>query len=244
MSRIPLVALLVTGSLLSSVGCATKKYVRNQIAPINNKIGELDDITAKNSRDIKDVDGKAQQGIQAANSADQKAAAAGDSADQANQKAGHVASSLNGLQGTVENLDNYKPAANTTILFGSNKATLTKADQQALDEFAQQIAGQKHYIIQVQGYTDGVGPVEYNNQLSRRRADAVIQYLAAKHNVPPYRIYLIGLGEDNPVGENKNSAGRAKNRRVDVQLMTNSLESSTSAAVKAPAETQQNTDQQ
>src|SRR5271157_2393069 len=236
MSRVSLIAVLIAGSLLSTIGCATKKYVQSQVTPINNKIGELDEITSKNSRDIKDVDGKAQQGIQAANQADEKAAAAGQSADQANQKAGHVASGLNGLAGTVENLDNYKSTANTTIQFGFNKATLTKADQQALDEFAQQVAGQKHYIIQVQGYTDGVGSAEYNNQLSRRRADAVIQYLAAKYNVPPYRIYLIGLGKDNPVAENKNAAGRAKNRRVDVQLMTNSLESaSAESAAKAPA---------
>ncbi len=243
MSRISLVAVLVSGSLLSTIGCATKKYVQSQITPINNKIGELNDITAKNSSDIKDVDGKAQQGIQAANQADQKAIAAGDSADQANQKANHVASNLNGLQGTVENLDDYKAAANTTIQFGFNKATLTKADKEALDEFAQQIANQKHYIIQVQGYTDGVGSVEYNNQLSRRRADAVIQYLAAKHNVPPYRIYLIGLGMDNPVAQNTNSSGRAKNRRVDVQLMTNSLES-TSAQATTPSQPQQSADRQ
>ena len=111
-----------------------------------------------------------------------------------------MATGLNGLQGTVENLDNYKPVANTTVQFGSGKATLTKADQQMLDEFAQQINQQKHYIVQVQGFTDAVGSAEYNNQLSRRRADAVIQYLAAKHNVPPYRVYIIGLGKDNPGG--------------------------------------------
>jgi OOP family OmpA-OmpF porin len=79
--------------------------------------------------------------------------------------------------------------------------------------------------------------------LSRRRADAVIQYLAAKYNVPPYRIYLIGLGEDNPVAENKNATGRAKNRRVDVQLMTNSLESA-SAQTNQPAQPQGSTDRQ
>ena len=243
MSRVSLIAILVAGSVFSSVGCATKKYVQSQITPINNKIGELDEITSKNTKDITDVDGKAQQGIQAANQADQKALAAGDSADQANQKANHVSSGLNGLQGTVENLDNYKAAANTTIQFGFNKATLSKADEQMLDEFAQQIAGQKHYIIQVQGYTDGVGSVEYNNQLSRRRADAVIQYLAAKHNVPPYRIYIIGLGMENPVAENSKAAGRKKNRRVDIALLTNSLES-TSAQNSAPPQTQLSTDRQ
>ena len=243
MSKISLVLVLVAGSMLSTIGCATKKYVQSQITPINTKIGELNEITSKNTSDIKDVDGKAQQGIQAANQADQKALAAGDSADQASQKANHVASGLSGLQGTVENLDDYKPTANTTIQFGFNKATLSKADQQMLDEFAQQVSSQKHYIIQVQGYTDGVGSVQYNNQLSRQRADAVIQYLASKHNVPPYRIYIIGLGMENPVAENSNAAGRKKNRRVDVALLTNSLDS-TSAHANAPPQTQPSSDQQ
>ncbi len=239
MNRITLVAVLSIASSLFNIGCATKKYVRNQVTPINNKLGELDEITAKNSRDIKDVDGKAQQGIQDANQADQKAAAAGESADQANQKATHVATGLNGLQGTVENLDNYKSVSSTTVQFGVDKAALTKADQQALDEFAQKLTDQKHYIIQVQGYTDATGSPAYNAELSRKRADAVIQYLAAKHNVPPYRIYVVGLGEDNPVAQNNNASGRAKNRRVDVQLLTNSLESTSAQATPPQTQDQQ-----
>ncbi len=227
---------------ISTVGCATKGYVRNQVTPINNKIDELNDITAKNTQGIKDADSKADQGITAANAADQKAGAAASSADQANQGVARVGTGLNGLQGTVENLDNYKPVANTTLQFGVNKYTLTKADQQMLDEFAQQIGQQKHYIVQVQGFTDATGPTEYNYQLSQKRADAVIQYLAAKYNVPPYRIYIIGLGKENPVAENKNAAGRAKNRRVDVQLMTNSLESA--SAESTPPASPQSSDRQ
>jgi OmpA-OmpF porin, OOP family len=237
MNRATLLTLLVIIGLISTVGCATKGYVRNQVTPINNKIDELNDITAKNTQGIKDADSKADQGITAANAADQKAGDAASSANQANQGVARVGNGLNGLTGTVENLDNYKPVANTTIQFGINKYTLTKADQQMLDEFAQQIGQQKHYIVQVQGFTDATGPTEYNYQLSQKRADAVIQYLAAKYNVPPYRIYIIGLGKENPVAENKNATGRAKNRRVDVQLMTNSLES-TSAQSTPPASPQ------
>ena len=238
MSRITLVAVLAAVSLLSTIGCATKKYVRNQITPINNKIGELDEITAKNTKDIKDVDGRAQQGIQDASQADQKAVAAGQSADQANQKAAHVATGLNGLQGTVENLDNFKPVTSTSVQFRTSSSTLTKDDQQMLDEFAQKITMEKHYIVQVEGHTDDTGPALYNAELSRRRADAVILYLASKHNIPTFRIYTIGLGEHKPVAENNSSAGRAKNRRVDVQLLTNSLES-TSAQNNSPQQPQQ-----
>ncbi len=239
MSKEILIGTVVATTLFANLGCATKKYVQNQITPINNQIGELNDITAKNTQGIKDADSKAQQGITAANAAEQKAAAAGDSASQANQQAARLGTGLNGLQGTVENLDNYKPTANTTIQFGFNKTTLTKSDERMLDEFAEQVTGQKHYIIQVQGFTDGVGSVEYNNQLSRRRADAVIQYLAAKHHVPPYRIFIIGLGMENPVAENTNAAGRAKNRRVDVALLTNSLESAQSTATRMPPDSDQ-----
>ncbi|HZD30524.1 MAG TPA: hypothetical protein VE779_02585, partial [Candidatus Angelobacter sp.] len=127
MCRTMMIAALAATTLIANLGCATKKYVQSQVTPINNKIGELNDVTAQNSRDIKDVDSKSQQGISAA---DQKATAAGDSADQANQKAARLGTGLNGLQGTVENLDNYKTAANTTIQFAVNKAALTKADEQ------------------------------------------------------------------------------------------------------------------
>ena len=227
MNRYSLVAVLVAGSLPFTVGCTTKKYVRNQTTPIVNNVNELDDQTAKNTRDIKDVDTRAQQGISQVNdkaaAADQKALAAGQSADQASQSATQASNRVTSLAGTVENLDNYKPISDTTVLFGFDKSQLTRKDKETLDQFASQIQNQKHYIIQVEGYTDSTGPADYNYQLSRHRADAVIQYLAQKYNVPAYKIFLIGLGKDNPVAQNTSSSGRAKNRRVDVRLMGNSL---------------------
>jgi len=223
-------------SLPFTVGCATKNYVRSQVTPVINQVNELDDQTAKNTRDIRDVDTRAQQGIQQVNAkstaADQKALAAGQTADQANQTATKTGNRVTNLAGKVENLDNYKPVSDATVLFAFNKAELTQKDKQTLDNFAQQMQVQKHYIIQVEGYTDSVGSADYNYQLSQRRADAVIQYLAQKYDVPAYRIFLIGLGKDNPVAQNTSAAGRAKNRRVDVRLMTNSL--TESASVQAP----------
>jgi outer membrane protein OmpA-like peptidoglycan-associated protein len=75
-----------------------------------------------------------------------------------------------------------------------------------------------------------VGSADYNYDLSERRANAVIQYLAAEKSVPAYKIYLIGLGKDKPVESNKTPDGRAKNRRVDIRLMTN-----TGSATATPA---------
>jgi len=237
MNRYAVLAVLVAGSLPFTVGCATKKYVRNETTPIINNVNELDDQTAKNTRDIHDVDSRAQQGIaqvdNKAAAADQKALAAGQTADQANQNATQASNRVTSLAGTVENLDNYKSVADTTVLFGFDKAQLTRKDKEQLDDFAAQLQSQRHYIIQVEGYTDSTGPADYNYQLSQRRADAVIQYLASKYNVPAHKIFLIGLGKDNPVAQNTTAHGRAQNRRVDVRLMANSLTESANAGGSA-----------
>ena len=111
-----------------------------------------------------------------ADAADQKALAAGQAADEANQNATKAGTRVTSLAGTVENLDNYKPVNETTVLFGFDKAQLTRKDKQTLDDFAQQMQDQKHSIVQVEGYTDSTGPADYNYQLSqqpRRRGHSV-----------------------------------------------------------------------
>ena len=240
MNRFSVLAVLVAGSLPFTVGCATKKYVRNETTPIINNVNELDDQTAKNTRDIHDVDTRAQQGISQVNNkaaaADQKALAAGQAADQASQNATTASNRVTSLAGTVENLDNYKQVGDTTVQFGFDKAELTRKDKQTLDEFGEQLQAQKHYIIQVEGYTDSTGAADYNYQLSQRRADAVIHYLATKYNVPAHKIFLIGLGKDNPVAKNTTAKGRAENRRVDVRLMANSLTESAQAGGSASSQ--------
>ena len=204
MNRFTLLAALVAGSLPFTVGCATKKYVRNEVTPTINKVNELDDLTAKNTHDIRDADAAPSRASsrrsRKADAADQKALAAGQAADQANQNATQASNRVTSLAGTVENLDNYKPVNDTTVLFGFDKADLTRKDKQALDDFAQQMQSQKHYIIQVEGYTDSTGPADYNYQLSQRRADAVIQYLAQKYNVPAYKIYPDRTGQGQSGG--------------------------------------------
>src|SRR5438477_92057 len=139
MNRTSLIFLLALS--MAGVACSSKNYVKQQTTPLINKTNELDDLTAKNSRDIKDVDARAQAAIQQVN-------------------------------------------AKTT-------------------------------------------EVEQKNQAAA--------HLASKHNIPAHKIYLVGLGKDKPVEDNKSREGRAKNRRVDVRLMTNTAEGSTPAQQQAPA---------
>jgi OmpA-OmpF porin, OOP family len=217
--------LMLAGALVATVGCSSKNYVRQQTTPLINKTNELDDLTAKNSRDIKDVDQRAQSGIQAvqarAAEVDQKAIAAGGSADKAQLAANNANQRVDTLTNTVINLDNYQPVVETSVHFGFDKDNLTKQAREAIDQLAASVASTKGYIITVEGGTDSVGSSDYNYDLSQRRANAVIQYLASEKSIPAHKIYLIGLGKDKPVDSNKSSEGRAKNRRVDIRLMTN-----------------------
>ena len=232
MNRISL-TILLAASMAATIGCSSKNYVRQETTPLINKTNELDDLTAKNSRDIKDVDARAQAAIQTvtakAAEVDQKAQSASQQAAQAQTLADNAVHRVDRLQNTVANLDNYHVVTETSVHFGFNKDNLTKKAQEALDQLATDVANAKGYIITVEGGTDSVGSQDYNYDLSERRADSVIQYLASQHSIPAHKVYLIGLGKDKPVESNKTREGRAKNRRVDVRLMTNTGEATAPA---------------
>jgi OmpA-OmpF porin, OOP family len=206
-------------------GCATKNYVRTQTAPVIQHAGQLDNATAENHRQIQDVDQRAQSGIHqaqgAADTANQNAQNASQEANTAQTAANDAVTRADTLDSVVKGLDNYKQLANVSVTFGFNKSTLTADDRQQLDGFAAQLASNHNYILEVTGGTDSTGPAQYNYDLSQRRADAVVQYLAAKYNVPARRFYLIGIGKDEYVAPNTTAAGRKENRRVQVQMLTN-----------------------
>lgn len=225
MNRISVVAIALAGTMAFTAGCATKKSVARETAPIINKTNELDDLTAQTTRNIKDLDARATSGIKdaqaKADAANQHALTADQQAQQAQQLAMNANNGVSSLTDRVANLDNYKPVVEQSVKFGFDKADLDKKSKAALDEVGAQIPNTKGYIIQVEGSTDSTGNAEYNYQLSQRRASAVIQYLASKYNVPANKIYVIGLGKDKPVEKNSSAKGRAENRRVDVRLMSN-----------------------
>jgi OOP family OmpA-OmpF porin len=227
----------LAASMVATVGCSSKNYVKSQTTPLINKTNELDDLTAKNTRDIKDVDARAQAAIQAVNAktteVEQKTQTAAQSATQAQQVADAANARVGVLTNTVANLDNYHAVAETSVKFGFNKDNLTPKAKEALDQLGASIATTKGYLIALEGGTDSVGSADYNYELSQRRANSVIQYLATKYNVPAHKIYVIGLGKDKPVETNKTSTGRADNRRVDVRLMTNTVGDTTQPATPA-----------
>ncbi|HTV54704.1 MAG TPA: OmpA family protein, partial [Terriglobia bacterium] len=110
-----------------------------------------------------------------------------------------------------------------------------------LDQLIQSVKGLKHYVVQIQGYTDRTGPVQYNLQLSQRRANAVVRYLTLTGDIPLVKIYSMGYGKSAPTAPNNTRAGRAKNRRVDVIVFVPKLpgqEATTAQAAATPGSTQ------
>ena len=228
---------IVSGALLAG-GCATKKYVQNTAAPIQAKVDQVGEQTSRNGQQIEDtrnqvkqVDEKAQSGISAAQerasaadqhaaTADQHAGEAMASADKANKLGEKNTQDLNSLRSVVANIDDYKLQTSAAVPFSFNKYMLSDDAKAELDKLAMEVKSGKRFFIAVEGYTDSTGSKAYNEVLSRRRADSVVEYLVAKHDIPIYRIHMIGLGQQRPVDEARTRDARAKNRRVEVKVFS------------------------
>jgi OmpA-OmpF porin, OOP family len=224
MNKVSIVGWLIC-CIIFSIGCATKGYVRKQTMPLQDKVNELDQRTAENTKQINDVDTRAQQGIQALTASngqvDKKATDAGTLAQQAQQLATTADTKASSLGNVVANLNNYHVVAETSVEFGFGDARLSADAKKALDDFSGQLSSAQSSMIFVQGRTDDIGGEEYNYGLSQRRAEEVVRYLVAKYDVPAYKVRTIGLGKEKPVAPNNTSDGRKQNRRADVQIVSN-----------------------
>jgi outer membrane protein OmpA-like peptidoglycan-associated protein len=201
---------------------ARKKYVQKQLSPIRNRVNELDDLTAANSKAIKDVDARAQQGIQMADAkasqADVHAMAAGSRAEQANQTAMQASNRLNSVEQVVGNIDQYHPAAQTEIRFRAGQTALSPKAKQALDDMTSDLKDQKGYIIEVQGFSpSGV-------QSSQAMANSVVRYLVEKNEIPLYRIFVMGLGNAKLPATENSYTKPASGNRVEIGLLKNDVD--------------------
>jgi outer membrane protein OmpA-like peptidoglycan-associated protein len=223
---------------------ARKKYVQRQTAPIRDRINELDELTASNSKMIKDTDARAQQGIQLAsakaNEADQHAIDAGNKATAAQQTAQSAHTRLNTVEQVVTNIDQYQASTQTEIRFKTGQTLLSQNAKQALDEMAVPLKSQRGYIIEVQGFSSGHGQTAIAN--SQKMAESVVRYLVLNHEIPVYRIYLVGMGNapTQTASADAKPAKRVSGGRVEISLLKNNLEQLASSGT-APATS---TDQQ
>ncbi len=226
---------------------ARKKYVQRQTQPIRDRLNELDELTAANGKMIKDVDSRAQEGIKMAsskaNEADQHAIDAGNKAQMAQQTATQANTRLTTVEQVVTNIDQYKAATQTEIRFRPGQTVLSKNAKSALDDMATPLKNQRGYIIEVQGFSSGHGQAAIAT--SQKMADSVVRYLVLNHDIPVYRIYVVGMGNaPAPSSADQQQAqGKAKHTsggRVEISLLKNDLEQLASTGNQAaPAATPQ-----
>jgi OOP family OmpA-OmpF porin len=144
-------------------------------------------------------------------------------ADQANQGVANV-------NNRVNTLDDYDQKLAATVYFKTGSARLSDEARKDLDDLVQKAKELKAYVVEVAGFTDTTGKRSLNEELSDRRANAVVRYLE-ENDVPLRRILTpAGLADSHSVADNKTADGRKMNRRVEVKVFVNkALEGSTSA---------------
>ena len=216
---------------------ARKRYVQRQTEPIRDRVNELDELTSQNGKAIKDTDARATAGIRLASDkateADQHAVDAGNKATAAQQSAQMVTNRVQNVETVVSNIDQYKAQNQTEIRFRPGQTVLSKNAKDALDTMAGNLKGQRGYIIEVQGFSSGKGQVAIAT--SQKMAESVVRYLVLTHDIPVYRIYLVGMG-NAPVPSEDPKAKRVSGGRVEISLLKNDLEQ-LSANTGAPTTT-------
>jgi outer membrane protein OmpA-like peptidoglycan-associated protein len=205
---------------------ARKSYVKRQTEPIRDRVNELDELTAGNSKAIKDTDARAQAGIKLASdkadAADQHAVDAGNKATAAQQTAQQVSTRVQTVETVVGNIDQYKASNQTEIRFRPGQTVLSKNAKDALDQMASGVKGQRGYIIEVQGFSSGKGQAAITT--SQKMADSVVRYLVLNHEIPVYRIYVVGMGNAPAPTTDDAKTKRLSGGRVEISLLKNDLE--------------------
>lgn len=217
-------------------GCATKKYVRTTVTPIQQKVGELEATAQNQGKSIEELERGVSRADERAMGAEGKADAAGkeaalarreaaegkDLASQGLTRADQLGRDMNtmnsSIQARFENMQNFKLVTTEQILFKVGQSELNDESKAMLDSAVSKVSNLKNFVIEVQGFTDTTGNKAMNLELSRKRADAVVRYLTTKHNVALHRIFVAGYGADVQVADNKTRAGRQQNRRVEMKV--------------------------
>jgi OmpA family len=212
---------------------ARKKWVKRQLDPINDQLNELDQVNARNAREISDVDARAQAGIRRAQStadtANQTATSASGLAQQANSTAEQASNNVEKLNTTVSGLDQFKQVSSIDVPFRGESPVLTDEARQQLDNLAASIAGHEGYILQIAAHSPAAGA--YGIQSSQRMAEAVERYLVTQHQIPIYRMHSVALGNAQGTEDN----GRIRRSTVHVELMENSLAAQEAASPQGTA---------
>jgi outer membrane protein OmpA-like peptidoglycan-associated protein len=227
---------------VAAPGCASKKYVRQQINGVNQRAAKNEKDTnakvawltnkeqsdvAQLHGDINQMQGNVAQMNQKIDDVSQKQTAAAAAMSDTGTAARSADETV--INSTVMNALNYQLVDKANVMFAFNKATLSPAAKASLDQVVARIEATPRAVVELAGFTDRTGTANYNLELSRRRAWTVQRYLV-EHNVSPRSIHMVGLGEEPPpegMGidgtvqptSHRNSRRNEAERRVNIRIL-------------------------
>ena len=144
------------------------------------------------------------------------------SADRAQASADRAQADATNASDRINSIDDYQVSDTFIVHFRTGSAVLSAAAKEQIEAAASKVQNQTltGWVIEITGYADSRGNTSSNRSLSERRADAVINYLVTKYNLPLRRLVQpFGYGEQNPVADNNTGEGRSLNRRVEIKVL-------------------------
>ncbi|MBA3631991.1 MAG: OmpA family protein [Acidobacteria bacterium] len=179
---------------------------------IQSRVDPVEDRLTQSEQNAQRISGQIDELMAISNAARGGAKAAQDTADAA-------IAGVNATNQRISSIDDFVVQTSQTVNFKVGSAVLSPDAKQNLDNLAQTALTMKGYLIEVTGFASADGNARKNKELSRRRAQAVLDYLIETHNIPLRRIGTsYGFGAAQAVADNSTREGRAQNRRVEVKL--------------------------
>lgn len=191
-------------SLMACTGCATKKYVLQETAVLDQKVEAVESAIEESQKRIKEHD--------------ETLATLGSLISQQE-------SEFDKFDSKIEEVKKYARGklilqeiiTNEKSKFKIDSYELSAEVKEILDEFVMMLIAQdKGVYLEIRGHSDSSGPESWNLVLGKKRAEAVMEYLHKKYNIPLHRMEVISYGSSEPVADNATRNGRAQNRRVEI----------------------------
>jgi outer membrane protein OmpA-like peptidoglycan-associated protein len=198
-------AVLIVGMIVGT-GCATKKYVLGEVATLDQKVEGVETSVEENQKRIREHD--------------ERLATLGSLIKEQESELSKQRTEFDGKLSEVKKaaegrLIFQEVLKNDEAKFKFDSWELSEEAKVALDKFVDVLIAQdKGVYLEIQGHTDTSGEEAWNLTLGKRRAEAVMEYLHRKYNIPLHRMEVISYGSEAPIGDNSTREGRAQNRRV------------------------------
>ncbi len=192
------------------------------VHPVEEQLGKAEARLSQSEQNQNRLSGQVDELQAVSNAARGGAKAAQETADSAVKAAEEAQKGVRTTNERIASLDDFNVKEAVTVNFRAGSSVLSPDAKSQLDEIARKAQLEKGYLIEVNGYASADGNAAFNQRLSQRRADSVIQYLAENYNIPIRRfITPFGYGDKQPVADNKTHQGREMNRRVEVKVLIN-----------------------